>query len=120
MSSSVENKDILILGEGPSQGLDDTTLTAETIYLINFTHSNKRFVLSLQYNGSNRFLFVNATKIYQFEAKHSEIKDYTLLLGDISRDFTVNNLERNRIKRKCKFFSVDFDSNDTSDISINI
>ena len=28
MSSSVQNKDILILGEGPSQGLDDTTLTA--------------------------------------------------------------------------------------------
>ena len=68
MSSSVhidnENKNILILGERPSQGLDDTTLTAEAIYLINFTHSNKRFVLSLQYNGSNRFLFANATKIY--------------------------------------------------------
>ena len=68
MSSSVhidnENKNILILGERPSQGLDDTTLTAEAIYLINFTHSNKRFVWSLQYNGSNRFLFANATKIY--------------------------------------------------------
>ena len=40
MSSSVhignKNKDILILGEGPTQGLDDTTLTAEAIYPINF------------------------------------------------------------------------------------
>ena len=70
MSSSVhidnKNKDILILGEEPTQGLDDTTLTAEAKYLINFTQPRKRFVLSLHYNGSNSFLFVNATKIYQF------------------------------------------------------
>ena len=66
MSSSVhvdnENKDILILGEGPKQGLDDTTLTADAKYVINFTQPNKRFVLSLQYNESNSFLLANATK----------------------------------------------------------
>ena len=50
--------------EGSTQGLDDTTLTAEVKYPINFTHPNKRFVLSLHYNGSNSFLFVNAAKIY--------------------------------------------------------
>ena len=88
MSSSahVDNKgkDILILGEGPTQGLDDTTLTAEAKYPINFTQSGKRFVLSLHYNGSNSFLFVNATKVYQFKAKNSEIKDYALCLGNVS------------------------------------
>ena len=71
MSSSVhvDNKgnDILILGEGPTQGLDDTTLTAEAIYPINFTQPNKRFVISLDYNGSNNFLFVNAAKTYKFK-----------------------------------------------------
>ena len=59
MSSSVhidnKNKDISILREGPSQGLDDTTLTAEAIYPINFTQPNKRFALSLHCNGSNSF-----------------------------------------------------------------
>ena len=50
-----KNKDILILVEGPTQGLDDTTLTAQAIYPINFTQPNKRFVLSLHYNGSNSF-----------------------------------------------------------------
>ena len=73
MSSSVhvddKRKDISILGKGPTQVLDDTTLTAETKYPTNFTESGKRFVLSLHYNGSNSFLFVNATKIYQFKAK---------------------------------------------------
>ena len=79
MSSSVDidnkEKDIFILGEGTTQGLDDTTLTAEAKYPINFTQSGKRFVLSLDYNGSSSFLFVNATKVYQFKAKNSEIKD---------------------------------------------
>ena len=46
MSSSVyidNKKDILILGIGPTQGLDDITLTAETKYLISFSRSNKMF-----------------------------------------------------------------------------
>ena len=80
LSVHVDNKgeDILILGEGPTQGLDNTTLTAEAKYPTNFTQPGKRFVLSLHYNGRNGFLFVGATKIYQFKAKNSEIKDYVL------------------------------------------
>ena len=46
MSSSVhienKGKDILLLGEGSTQGLDDTTLTAEAKYPANFTQPNKR------------------------------------------------------------------------------
>ena len=65
-SSSVhidnKSKDLLILGEGPTQALNDTILTAEAKYPINFTQSGKRFVLSLLYDGSNIFLSVNATK----------------------------------------------------------
>ena len=49
MSSSlrVHNmwKDTLVLGEGPTQVLDVTTLTAEVKHPINFTQSGKRFVL---------------------------------------------------------------------------
>ena len=63
MSSSVcidnKGKDILILGKGPTQELDDTTLTVEAKYSINFTQPRKRFVLCLNYNESNSFLFVN-------------------------------------------------------------
>ena len=97
-----KGKDILILVEGPTQGLEDKTLTAEAKYPINFTQSGKRFVLSLHYNGSNSFLCVNAIKLYQFKAKNSEIKDYALFLGNISKDFTINNKKKNRIKRICK------------------
>ena len=42
----------------------------------------KSFDLSLHYDGSNSFLFFNATKINQFKIKDSEIKDYTLCLSN--------------------------------------
>ena len=66
-----KGKDIWIPGEGPTQALDEATLTAEAKYPINFTQSGKRFLWSLNCNGSNCFLFVNATKVYQFQAKSS-------------------------------------------------
>ena len=53
-----KKKDDLILG-GPTQGLDGTTLTAEKLYSINFTKINKKFCLSLHYNGASSYLFVN-------------------------------------------------------------
>ena len=67
MGSSVhfdnKEKDILILGQGPTQGLERIELTAETKYLNNFMQPRKKLVLSLHYNGSNSFLFIKATKI---------------------------------------------------------
>ena len=121
MSSSVhienKNKDILIFGQEPKIRLDDTPLAAKAKHRVNFTQPRKRFVLSLHYNGSNNLLFLNATKIYQFKAKDSEIKDHTLPLGNIAKYFTINNMRKNRIKRNCKiFFSVDFNPIDTNDI----
>ena len=83
----------LILGKGPTQGLNHT-LTAEPQYSINFTKPDIKFCLRLHCNGSKSFLFVNATKIYQFEAKDSEIKKYPLCLGNISKEFTANNMKK--------------------------
>ena len=65
-------KDILILGNGPTQGLKHT-LSAEKMYSINFTVTKKKFCLSLRYNGINSYLLVNGTEIYKFKAKDSEI-----------------------------------------------
>ena len=73
MSASVhfdnKRKNISILGEGPTQGLNDTTLTAEAIYSISFTQPNKRFVLSLNYNENSSFSFVNGTKYINSKLK---------------------------------------------------
>ena len=89
-----KGKCILILGKGATQGLNDTAVTAESQYSINFTRPNIKFCLSLHFNGSNRFLFVNDTKIYQFKGKDSEIKKYLLCLGTTSGEFSANNMKK--------------------------
>ena len=37
--------------------------------------------------------------MYQVKAKNSAIKDYALCLGNVSKDFTINNMKKNRIKK---------------------
>ena len=126
MSSSVhidnKGKDILILGKDPRQRLDNTNLTAEAQYSVNFSRSNRKFCLSLHYFGSNSLLFVNDTKIYQLKAKDSEIRKHTLCLGNISGDFSANNTKKTPKKQTelngCVYdFSVNYKAFDISDIT---
>ena len=79
-----KKKDKLVLGKGPTEGLEHT-FTAEKMYSINFTVTKNKFCLSLHYNGANSYLFVNGTEIYKFKAKDSEIVAIPLCLGNISR-----------------------------------
>ena len=55
-------------------------------------------------------------KIYQFKARHSEIKDYKLCLGNISKDFTINNMKKTGLKGSVQFLSVNFNRIDADDI----
>ena len=61
MSSSTKihnrKKFTLILGKGPTQGLE-RTLSAEKMFAINLTEHNKMFCLSLHYNGANSYLLI--------------------------------------------------------------
>ena len=72
MSSSIhidnKKKDILVLGTGPTQGLE-STLTAKKMYSISFTVTKKKFCLSLHYNGANSYLFVIVQKLYSLKQK---------------------------------------------------
>ena len=95
MSSSahIDNKknEILILGKGPSQGLEHT-LTVEKMYSINFTVTKKKFCVSLHYNGANSYSFVNGTEIDKFKAKDSGILGTPLCLGNNSKDWSADNM----------------------------
>ena len=87
------------------------------MYPINFTMTKKKFCLSLHYNGANSYLFANGTEIYKFKAKDSEIVARTLCLGNISKEWSTDNM-----KKKTGFngyvynFSVDYDVIDVNDI----
>ena len=97
MSSSIhidnKIKDILVLGRGPTQGIE-STLTAAKMYSINFTVTKKKFFLSLHYNEANSYLFVNGTEIIKFKAKDSEIVASLLCLGNISKDWSTDNMKK--------------------------
>ena len=65
------------------------------MYSINFTLlTKKKFCLSLHYNGENSYLFVNGTEIIKFNAKDSEIVATPLCLGNISKDWSVDNMKK--------------------------
>ena len=61
---------------------------------INFTVNYKKFCLSLHYNGAKSYLFVNGTEIHKFKAKDSEIVATPLCLGNVSKDFSVDNTKK--------------------------
>ena len=110
-----KEKDILILGKGPTQGLKHTQ-AAEKLYLINFTKENTKFCLSLHYNGANSYLFVNGTEIIEFKEENYEITLYELCLANISKDWTVDNMKTTALKGCVYDFSVDYDAMKVSDI----
>ena len=114
MGSSVhannKTKNILVLGKGFTQGLDNTTIYAKKRYSINFTKTNTKFCLSLHYNGSKSYLFVNDTKIHKFETKNSEIIAAPICLGNISRDFPVDNMKRTGLNGYVYDFSIGYDA----------
>ena len=74
------------------------------------------FCLSLHYNGANSCLFVNGTEIIKFKGKNSEIAPYPLCLGNISKDWSVDNMKTTGLKGCVYDFSVDYDAITVSNI----
>ena len=102
MSSSVHvnnrTKNILVLGKYFVQGLDNTTIYAEKLYSINFTENNKKFCLTLHYNGANSYLFVNGTEIHKFRAKDC---DNSIMFRKHFKRLFCRLYEKDRIKWIC-------------------
>ena len=113
MSNSIQinnkRRDILILGRGPTQGLE-STLTAEKMYSINFTVTKKKFCLSLHYNGGNSYLLVNSTEIIKFKAKNFAVVPHPLCLGNISKDWSTDNMKKTGLTGYVNDFSADYNA----------
>ena len=95
LSSSVHANNrtdkFLVLGKDFIQEINGTKIYAEKIYSTNFTVTNKKFCLSLHYNGDSSYLFVNGKEIINFKTKDSEIMPYPLCLGNVLKDFSPLN-----------------------------
>ena len=76
---------------------------------VNFTENNKKNCLSLHYNGANSYLFFNGKEIIKFKAKDSEIVSNLLCLGNISEDFSIDNMKKTGLNGHVYDFRVDYD-----------
>ena len=70
----------------------------------------------MHYNGTNSYLFVNSTVIIKFKAKDSNIIATPLCLGNISKDWSVDNMKDTRLNGYVYDFSVDFGAISVDDI----
>ena len=70
----------------------------------------------MHYNGANSYLFVNDTEIYQFKAKIPEIVASPLCLGNISREWSTDNMKKTGFNGYFYDFSVDYNATDVDDI----
>ena len=62
----------------------------------------------MHYNGANSCLLVNGNEIVRFKAKDSEIVATPLCLGNISKDWSVNNMKKTGLNGYVYEFCVDY------------
>ena len=86
------------------------------MYAINFTVTTNKFCLSLHYNGANSYLFVNGREIIKFKAKDSEIVPSTLCLGNISKNWSLDNMTKTRVTGYVYDFNVDYNVTNVDDV----
>ena len=48
----------------------------------------------MHYNGANSYLFVNGKEMVKFRAKDSEIVLSPICLGNISKDWSADNMKK--------------------------
>ena len=101
--------------KGPTQGLKHT-LTAEEKHSINFTVTKKKFCLSLHYNRASSYLFLNGRKIGELKAKDSEVVASPVCLGNISKDWSADNMKKTGLNGYVYEFNVDYRAINPSDI----
>ena len=106
--SNNKANNIYVMGDGIVQGINDTTLYAEKTYATNFSAVNKKFVLSLHYNGDNSYLFVNGKQELKFKAKDDQIVKEILCLGNLSDDWTKFNAAKTGLYGNVYDFAVDY------------
>ena len=86
------------------------------MYSINFTVTKEKFCLRLHYNGANSYLFVSGTEIIKFKAKDSEIVASPLCLGNISKNWSTDNIKKTGLTGYVYDFSIAYNAIAVNDI----
>ena len=118
LSSHSDNRknNFLILGKSPTYGINRSFGSPEKKFRINFTKVNRKFCLSLHYNGDNSYLLVNGKKIFKFKADNKNANFSTqFCLGSISYGFSATESREVSLNGNVYDFLVDYNSIDKSD-----
>lgn len=62
----------------------------------------------MHYNRGNSYIFVNRVEIYKFKAQDSEINKDPLSLGNFSKDFPLDNMQKTGLYGYAYDFSTDY------------
>ena len=100
---------IYVMGDGFTQGINDTTLYVEKKYFRNFTEPNAKFVLSLHYNGDESYLFVNGRQELKFKCKTDHLVKEKLCIGSLSDQWTASESEKTGLYGNIYDFVVDYE-----------
>ena len=100
---------IYLMGEGLTQGINDTTIYVEKNYYRNFTNPSKKYVLSLHYNGDNNYLFVNGRQELKFKCKTDQLVKEKLSIGNLSDQWTTSESEKTGLYGSIYDFVVDYE-----------
>ena len=64
----------------------------------------------MHYNGANSYLFVNGSENIKLKTKYSETVATPLCLGNVSKDWTEDNMKRTGFNGYVYDFSADYDA----------
>ena len=101
---------IYVMGDGLTQGIHDTTLYVEKNYYRNFTDPGKKFVLRLNYNGDDSYLFVNGRQELKFKCKKDQLVKEKLCIGNFSDQWTASESEKTGLYENIYDFVVDYEA----------
>ena len=71
----------------------------------------------MHYNGANSYLFVKGTEIHKFKAKDPKIVATPLCLGNISNDWSVDDMKKAGLNGYVYDFGVDYNDTAVDDVS---
>ena len=92
-------------------------MTVEKEYYINVTEQQKeKFCLSLHYNESSNYIFVNGVEIYKLKSKDSEKDVAPLWIENVSKYFPVDNMKKTGLYGYVYDSSLDYDVTAIDDI----
>ena len=100
---------ICLMGDGLAQGINDTSLYVEKNYWRNFTDPGKKFIISLLYNGDERYFFVNGRQELKFKTKTDQLVKEKLCIGNLSDQWTTSESEKTGLYGSIYDFVVDYE-----------